>query len=308
MWISRAEQNQGWVSSVACIATAAPRCDAADSLTGDDLRDACAAEPGCAFVAARDEQCRAANPAACPTPGVCVPKAADECAGVDLSHPTPISASNCERAAGGGACTYTPPPCQYADATCGPTDGSANTTIAGSTTCIPMDAFECNCEPGWSGEICDFDEDECASDPCQNGGVCTDSIDGYMCACAEGATPGRPGWDGDNCETEVDLCALGQDPCHARATCTHAGAAEVHCQCWAGYAGDGDASADASGCSDIDEWCAPSPSRPPPRPVARLADALRCRSAAMRRTGGGTSTRPRPWRRTGIATSDRSSA
>ena len=37
------------------------------------------------------------------------------------------------------------------------------------------------------------DIDECASSPCQNGGTCTDMVDGYNCTCAAG-------YDGENCE------------------------------------------------------------------------------------------------------------
>ena len=39
-----------------------------------------------------------------------------------------------------------------------------------------------------------LDTDECASDPCQNGGTCEDGENGYTCTCADG-------WEGDNCET-----------------------------------------------------------------------------------------------------------
>ena len=38
------------------------------------------------------------------------------------------------------------------------------------------------------------DIDECASNPCQNGGQCIDGINGYTCFCAAGFT-------GVNCET-----------------------------------------------------------------------------------------------------------
>ena len=38
------------------------------------------------------------------------------------------------------------------------------------------------------------DIDECGSSPCQNGGTCTDLVDGYTCTCSAGYT-------GSDCET-----------------------------------------------------------------------------------------------------------
>ena len=37
------------------------------------------------------------------------------------------------------------------------------------------------------------DIDECASNPCQNGGNCTDKVNGYTCKCV-------PGYNGTNCK------------------------------------------------------------------------------------------------------------
>ena len=36
--------------------------------------------------------------------------------------------------------------------------------------------------------LCLIDIDECASGPCQNGGTCTDQVNGYQCQCAPGYT------------------------------------------------------------------------------------------------------------------------
>jgi hypothetical protein len=48
--------------------------------------------------------------------------------------------------------------------------------------------------------------DNCAPNPCQNGGTCTSGPTDYTCACPAG-------WTGTNCEVDVDECAEG-DPCH----------------------------------------------------------------------------------------------
>ena len=38
-----------------------------------------------------------------------------------------------------------------------------------------------------------LDIDKCASSPCQNGGTCTNMVNGYNCTCTAG-------YDGENCE------------------------------------------------------------------------------------------------------------
>ncbi|KAH8281394.1 hypothetical protein KR054_000271, partial [Drosophila jambulina] len=70
--------------------------------------------------------------------------------------------------------------------------------------------FTCDCPAGWHGRICQEEINECASSPCQNGGVCVDKLAAYACACPMGYT-------GINCEEEILICA--DNPCQNNALC-----------------------------------------------------------------------------------------
>lgn len=43
----------------------------------------------------------------------------------------------------------------------------------------------CNCTEGWTGVNCSENFNECNSDPCQNGGTCTDGLNNYTCKCPD---------------------------------------------------------------------------------------------------------------------------
>lgn len=45
------------------------------------------------------------------------------------------------------------------------------------------------------------DINECSPDPCLNGATCSDGVNGYTCACADG-------YRGDDCGTGKDSCKL----------------------------------------------------------------------------------------------------
>ena len=40
--------------------------------------------------------------------------------------------------------------------------------------------------PGYTGENCEMEINECQSHPCQNGGTCIDLVGHYICSCPPG--------------------------------------------------------------------------------------------------------------------------
>uniref|UniRef100_A0AAX7VLU9 Cubilin n=1 Tax=Astatotilapia calliptera TaxID=8154 RepID=A0AAX7VLU9_ASTCA len=59
--------------------------------------------------------------------------------------------------------------------------------------------YICNCNSGWEGVNCDQNINECSSNPCQNGGTCTDGINGFTCTCTTQ-------WTGEFCQTPQQVC------------------------------------------------------------------------------------------------------
>ena len=65
--------------------------------------------------------------------------------------------------------------------------------------------FKCFCEYGYEGEICDQVIKVCESNPCRNGGACSDSFSGldrvgdFECDCALG-------FEGVTCKKDVNEC------------------------------------------------------------------------------------------------------
>ena len=92
----------------------------------------------------------------------------------------------------------------------------------------PDDDFDCVCDPGYAtaatGSSCE-EINDCNSDPCENGGTCTDLVNAYSCACV-------PGYTGDDCATNINECS--PDPCENGSTCTDLVNA-YSCACVPGY-------------------------------------------------------------------------
>jgi hypothetical protein len=51
------------------------------------------------------------------------------------------------------------------------------------------------CLAGYSGLICEYDINECHSNPCLNGGLCVDGDNSFSCTC-------QHGYDGVVCEID----------------------------------------------------------------------------------------------------------
>ncbi len=75
-----------------------------------------------------------------------------------------------------------------------------------------MDAYSyiCRCIPGWDGDHCEVNMNECASSPCQGVSQCIDAVNSYSCDCQAGTT-------GVHCEVDIDECVSA--PCKNNAPC-----------------------------------------------------------------------------------------
>lgn len=71
--------------------------------------------------------------------------------------------------------------------------------INGGACMDKVGRFSCKCRPGFYGERCEMEVNECESSPCRHGGTCTDYVNSYTCQCP-------PGFNGINCERNIPEC------------------------------------------------------------------------------------------------------
>ncbi|XP_075415171.1 protein crumbs homolog 2 [Tenrec ecaudatus] len=138
----------------------------------------------------------------------------DECASNPCQH--------------GGQCLQRSEPALY---------GGTQSAFPGAFSFRHAAGFLCRCPPGFEGEDCGVDVDECASQPCVSGGRCQDLPNGFKCHCPDGYT-------GLTCQEDVDECL--SKPCLHGGTCDDTVAGYI-CWCpesWGGH----DCSVKLTGC------------------------------------------------------------
>ncbi|XP_019622001.1 PREDICTED: von Willebrand factor D and EGF domain-containing protein-like isoform X2 [Branchiostoma belcheri] len=106
--------------------------------------------------------------------------------------------------------------------------------------------YSCVC-PGYTGQLCETEIDECQSNPCSNG-TCIDYVNGYNCTCAEG-------YIGINCDVSVNnKCAL--EPCFPGVSCVNLQDGGYQCgRCPPGFLGNGFECEDINECDLINHGC-----------------------------------------------------
>ncbi|XP_071483961.1 uncharacterized protein [Diadema antillarum] len=104
---------------------------------------------------------------------------------------------------------------------------ASNPCLNGGTCNDLINGFSCNCSAGRTGEYCGIEIDECASNPCLNGGTCNDLINGFSCNCTAG-------WVGAYCGTDIYGCF--SKPCLNAGICRDL-LDGFECECPSGYEG-----------------------------------------------------------------------
>ncbi|XP_050984738.1 protocadherin Fat 4 [Labeo rohita] len=68
-----------------------------------------------------------------------------------------------------------------------------------------VEIFNCSCPAGFTGDACELDFDECAKEPCENGGNCYNNPGTYFCLCKDGFSGPHCTIVDNECQTVICL-------------------------------------------------------------------------------------------------------
>lgn len=108
-----------------------------------------------------------------------------------------------------------------------------------------LGVFWCECLDGFRGDTCGEDTDECASRPCRNGATCQESGTGGDVNVGHYVCVCARGWRGLECDEDVNECL--SSPCVNGGTCTQE-VDSYSCACVAGFE-DENCAVDTSECA-----------------------------------------------------------
>ncbi|XP_062853195.1 sushi, nidogen and EGF-like domain-containing protein 1 [Trichomycterus rosablanca] len=105
---------------------------------------------------------------------------------------------------------------------------SSQPCMNGGTCRDRLASFLCECEPRFTGQRCQTEQDGCESNPCLNGGVCRGYRRTLVCVC-------KDGYAGNRCQTLENPCVL--QPCGNRGVCRSDRRGNYTCTCRVGHTG-----------------------------------------------------------------------